>query len=168
MRVLQLASHGEHARSCVICATSACARAGRVRARRRPVEEPRRAQDGRTRQQRLRVVCSEGLVFEQQDRAAKLMSSEHLTFRKSADGRQLPLQVDDNYLCRSIAALRARARLRRGVPAGPGAPGAPMVTDAQVRLLRKKMAEGKTVMAAAAAAAMSERSAYAWKQKRAA
>lgn len=107
-------------------------------------------------------------VFEQQDRAAKLMSSEHLTFRKSADGRQLPLQVDDNYLCRSIAALRARARLRRGVPAGPGAPGAPMVTDAQVRLLRKKMAEGKTVMAAAAAAAMSERSAYAWKQKRAA
>jgi len=43
-----------------------------------------------------------------------------------------------------------------------------MVTDAQVRLLRKKMAEGKTVMAAAAAAAMSERSAYAWKQKRAA
>jgi len=39
-----------------------------------------------------------------------------------------------------------------------------MVTDAQVRLLRKKMAEGKTIAAAAAAAAMSERSAYAWKQ----
>jgi hypothetical protein len=39
-----------------------------------------------------------------------------------------------------------------------------MVTDAQVRLLRKKMAEGKTVVAAAAAAGMSERSAYAWKK----
>jgi hypothetical protein len=39
-----------------------------------------------------------------------------------------------------------------------------MVTDAQVRLLRKKMAEGKTIATAAAAAAMSERSAYAWKQ----
>jgi hypothetical protein len=39
-----------------------------------------------------------------------------------------------------------------------------MVTDAQVRLLRRKMAEGKTVAAAAAAAGMSERSAYAWKQ----
>jgi hypothetical protein len=38
-----------------------------------------------------------------------------------------------------------------------------MVTDAQVRLLRKRMAEGKTVAAAAAAAGMSERSAYAWK-----
>lgn len=39
-----------------------------------------------------------------------------------------------------------------------------MVTDAQVRLLRKKMAEGKTIAAAAAAAGMSERSAYTWKQ----
>jgi hypothetical protein len=39
-----------------------------------------------------------------------------------------------------------------------------MVTDAQVRLLRKKMAEGKTIVTAAAAAGMSERSAYAWKQ----
>jgi len=39
-----------------------------------------------------------------------------------------------------------------------------MVTDEQVRLLRKKMSEGKTVAAAAAAAGMSERSAYTWKQ----
>ena len=39
-----------------------------------------------------------------------------------------------------------------------------MVTDASVRLLRKKMAEGKTVMAAAAAAGMGERSAYIWKR----
>src|SRR5689334_17917924 len=39
-----------------------------------------------------------------------------------------------------------------------------MVTDAQVRLLRKKVAEGKTTATAAAAAGMSERSAYAWKQ----
>ena len=39
-----------------------------------------------------------------------------------------------------------------------------MVTDAQVRLLRKKMAEGKTIATAAAAASMSERSAYAWKK----
>jgi hypothetical protein len=39
-----------------------------------------------------------------------------------------------------------------------------MVTDAQVRFLRKKMAEGKTTAAAAAAAGMSERTAYAWKQ----
>jgi Mu transposase-like protein len=39
-----------------------------------------------------------------------------------------------------------------------------MVTDAQVRLLRKKMAEGKTIASAAAAAGMSERSAYTWKQ----
>jgi hypothetical protein len=38
-----------------------------------------------------------------------------------------------------------------------------MVTDEQVRLLRKKMAEGKTTASAAAAAGMSERSAYAWK-----
>ena len=38
-----------------------------------------------------------------------------------------------------------------------------MVTDEQVRLLRKKMAEKKTIAAAAAAAGMSERSAYTWK-----
>lgn len=38
-----------------------------------------------------------------------------------------------------------------------------MVTDAQVRLLRKKMAEGKTIASAAAAAGMSERSAYTWR-----
>jgi hypothetical protein len=38
-----------------------------------------------------------------------------------------------------------------------------MVTDEQVRLLRKKMAEGKTIASAAAAAGMSERSAYVWK-----
>ncbi len=39
-----------------------------------------------------------------------------------------------------------------------------MVTDEQVKLLRKRMAEGKTTATAASAAAMSERSAYAWKQ----
>ncbi len=39
-----------------------------------------------------------------------------------------------------------------------------MVADAQVRLLTKKMAEGKTIAAAAAAAGMSERIAYTWKQ----
>lgn len=39
-----------------------------------------------------------------------------------------------------------------------------MVTDAQVRLLRKKMAEEKTMAAAAAAAGMSERTAYAWRK----
>jgi transposase len=39
-----------------------------------------------------------------------------------------------------------------------------MVTDEQVRLLRKKMAQGKTTASAAAAAAMSERSAYVWKK----
>ena len=39
-----------------------------------------------------------------------------------------------------------------------------MVTDEQVRLLRKKMAEGKTMVSAAATAAMSERSAYVWKE----
>ena len=38
-----------------------------------------------------------------------------------------------------------------------------MVTDKQVRLLRLKMAEGKTVEAAAAAAGMSARSAHTWK-----
>src|SRR5438046_2588745 len=38
-----------------------------------------------------------------------------------------------------------------------------MVTDEQVRLLRKKMSEGKTIQAAAAAAGMSERSAHGWK-----
>jgi hypothetical protein len=38
-----------------------------------------------------------------------------------------------------------------------------MVTDAQVRLLRKKMAEGKTIALAAAAAGMSERSGHTWK-----
>lgn len=38
-----------------------------------------------------------------------------------------------------------------------------MVTDAQVRLLRKKVAEGKTLTTAAAAAGMSERSARTWK-----
>ena len=38
-----------------------------------------------------------------------------------------------------------------------------MVTDEQVRLLRKKMAEGKTIASAAAAAGISERSAYTWK-----
>jgi len=39
-----------------------------------------------------------------------------------------------------------------------------MVTDAQVRLLRKKMKEGKTIASAAAAAGICERSAYAWKR----
>jgi hypothetical protein len=39
-----------------------------------------------------------------------------------------------------------------------------MVTDAQVRLLRKRMAEGKTLVSAAAAAGMSERSARTWKR----
>ena len=38
-----------------------------------------------------------------------------------------------------------------------------MVTDAQVRLLRKKMSEGKTMSSAAASAGMSERSARRWK-----
>ena len=41
-----------------------------------------------------------------------------------------------------------------------------MVTDEQVRLLRKKMAEGKTIASGAAAAGMSERSGHAWKQGR--
>jgi hypothetical protein len=39
-----------------------------------------------------------------------------------------------------------------------------MVTDEQIRLLRKKMKQGKTIASAAAAAGISERSAYAWKQ----
>ena len=39
-----------------------------------------------------------------------------------------------------------------------------MITDEQVRLLRKKMAEGKTIASGAAAAGISERSAYSWKQ----
>jgi transposase InsO family protein len=39
-----------------------------------------------------------------------------------------------------------------------------MFSDNQVGLLRKKVAEGKTVEAAAAAAGMSERSAYTWKK----
>jgi len=39
-----------------------------------------------------------------------------------------------------------------------------MVTDAQVRLMRKRMSEGKTMASAAAAADMSERSAYTWRQ----
>ena len=38
-----------------------------------------------------------------------------------------------------------------------------MVTDAQVQLLRRKIVEGKTIAAAAAAAGMSERSGRAWK-----
>ena len=38
-----------------------------------------------------------------------------------------------------------------------------MLTDKQVRLLRLKMTEGKTVEAAAAAAGMSARSAHTWK-----
>jgi hypothetical protein len=39
-----------------------------------------------------------------------------------------------------------------------------MVTDEQVRLLRKSMSKGKTIASAAAAAGISERSAYNWKQ----
>lgn len=39
-----------------------------------------------------------------------------------------------------------------------------MVTDEQVRLLRKMMSKGKTIASAAAAAGISERSAYTWKQ----
>jgi len=38
-----------------------------------------------------------------------------------------------------------------------------LVTDSQVRLLRRKLMEGKTVIAAAAAAGMSERTARTWK-----
>jgi hypothetical protein len=38
-----------------------------------------------------------------------------------------------------------------------------MVTDEQVRLLRKRMSEGKTIASAAAAAGICERSAYTWK-----
>ena len=40
----------------------------------------------------------------------------------------------------------------------------PMVTDAQVRRLRRKLMEGKTLASAAAAAAMSERTARTWKE----
>ncbi len=47
------------------------------------------------------------------------------------DERQLLLQVDDNYSCRSVAVLTARARLRPGSGPAP-ALGARMVTDAQV------------------------------------
>ena len=39
-----------------------------------------------------------------------------------------------------------------------------MVTDEQVRLLRTKMTEGKTMVTAAASAGLSERSAYVWKE----
>src|SRR6187402_603221 len=39
-----------------------------------------------------------------------------------------------------------------------------MVTDKQVRLLRLKMKDGKTIEAAAAAAGMSARSAHNWKE----
>ncbi len=42
--------------------------------------------------------------------------------------------------------------------------GVEMVTDAQVRLLRRKLMEGKTQAAAGAAAGMSERSARTWEQ----
>jgi hypothetical protein len=46
----------------------------------------------------------------------------------------------------------------------PGLAGVPMLTDAQVRLLRQKMQEKKTQEAAAAAAAMSVRSARKWQK----
>src|SRR5262245_52081714 len=39
-----------------------------------------------------------------------------------------------------------------------------MVTDSQVRLLRHKLMQGKTLVAAAAAAGMSERTARTWKE----
>jgi hypothetical protein len=39
-----------------------------------------------------------------------------------------------------------------------------MITDRQVRLLRKTMSKGKTIASAAAIAGMSERSAYTWKE----
>ncbi len=39
-----------------------------------------------------------------------------------------------------------------------------MVTDAQVRLLRRKMSEKKTLQSAAAAAGMSERAARKWRK----
>jgi len=38
--------------------------------------------------------------------------------RAAPDGRQLLLQVDDNYFCRSAAVLTAHARLPLGVPSG--------------------------------------------------
>jgi hypothetical protein len=44
-----------------------------------------------------------------------------------------------------------------------GDPGHTMVTDRQIRLLRRKLEEGKTIQAAAVAADISERSAHRWK-----
>ena len=50
-----------------------------------------------------------------------------------------------------------------GVPAGCRGPRSSMVTDKQVQLLRLKMAQKKTIEAAAVAAGMSARSAHTWK-----
>jgi hypothetical protein len=58
----------------------------------------------------------------------------------------------------------ARARPGLKPRADPGLSEPRMVTDSQVRLLRKKIAEGKTIASAAATAVMSERSAYPWKE----
>ena len=53
---------------------------------------------------------------------------------------------------------------REPAPMDRGLQKEPMVTDAQVRRLRRKLMEGKTLASAAAAAAMSERAARTWKE----
>jgi hypothetical protein len=49
---------------------------------------------------------------------AELVNAVSHHVKEEDDGRQLDLQVDDNYFCRSAAVLTARARLPPGVPGG--------------------------------------------------
>jgi hypothetical protein len=73
-----------------------------------------------------------------------------------SDQRQLDLPTDDNQICRSAA--RRFPALRLSVTEDGS------VTDAQVRRLREKRMDGKTVGAAAAAAGMCERTARHWQE----
>ena len=70
--------------------------------------------------------------------------------------------MDDNYFCRSTAVLTARASLRPGAPSRPrGSRSAEGHGRAGQAV--EEMSEGKAITTAASAAAMSERTAYAWK-----
>ena len=70
--------------------------------------------------------------------------------------------ISDNYFCRSTTITFAGRVRPDGVCEAFGPREGPMVTDAQVRLLRQKRMEGKTQETAAAAAGMSVRTARHW------
>ena len=66
-----------------------------------------------------------------------------LSVDEKTDGRQLLLQVDDKYFCRSATVLTARARLPLGGPSGTRDSRSPDVHGRAGQVVEKKNGRGK-------------------------